>query len=79
MAKAFLKSPNGGAFATIASSTQPNADTEEIMSRAFWQKAQTGSTLGEAMRFSKQAVYDNDVRLSYHTFGDPTAKYFSTN
>jgi hypothetical protein len=76
IAKAFMKSPNGGAFAVIASSGMPNAEPEDFMARQMWQTVIRGERLGDSLRQGKLATEDRTVRLSYHLFGDPSAKLY---
>jgi hypothetical protein len=78
IAEALLKAPAGGAVAAWASSglTLPNGQHD--MSMAMYQSVYGSGAqpirLGDAVRQSKSATLDLDVRRSWIFFGDPTLK-----
>ena len=76
LAGALLKAPGGGAVAVWASSTltEPYPQfqmNKELLNQLF---TATTPTIGDAIRFAKQATSDINVRKSWILFGDPSMK-----
>jgi hypothetical protein len=76
LAKALMKSPNGGAVAVWASSGTTMPDEQVLMNQEFFRQlfANRGITLGNAINRAKAAVADRDVRRTWILLGDPTMK-----
>jgi hypothetical protein len=73
ISEALIRNPNGGAIAVWASSgfTETNRQTgldQELTNLLFNDET---LTLGEAVRKSKETVFNNDVRRTWILFGDP--------
>ena len=76
LAEALIKSPNGGAVASFASSGLTIPDGQHEMGQQMFQLLYGGSTIpiGDASRLAKSATTDLDVRRTWILFGDPTMK-----
>lgn len=76
LAKALMKSANGGAVAVWASSGTTMPDEQVLMNQEFYRQlfAKGGITLGNAINRAKAAVTDPDVRRTWILLGDPTMK-----
>jgi hypothetical protein len=75
LAEAFLKAPNGGAVAVLASSALTEVEGQTELGTRFFDAA-LGSRLavGEALMVAKAAEVRNGVRRSFLLFGDPSMK-----
>jgi hypothetical protein len=76
LAEALIKSPNGGAVASFASSGLTIPDGQHQMGQQMLQLLYNGPTIpiGDASRQAKAATSDQDVRRTWMLFGDPTMK-----
>ena len=76
LAEALVKAPNGGAVAVFASSGLTVPDGQHAMSNQLYTLV-FGSTpiaLGDAIKTSKAATTDIDVRHTWIFFGDPSMR-----
>lgn len=73
MATALMLSQNGGAVAVWASSGLTAPEPQFQMNQTLVQTlyAQPSTTLGDAVRFAKSGIGDEDVRKTFILFGDP--------
>jgi hypothetical protein len=76
LSEAFLKAPNGGAVAAFASSGLTLPDGQHEMSTQLYTLIYGGPpiALGDAIKASKFATNDIDVRRTWIFFGDPALK-----
>jgi peptidase C25-like protein len=77
LAEALVKSPNGGAVASFASSGLTIPDGQHQMGQVMFDLLYGHPTtipIGDASRQSKVATTDQDVRRTWILFGDPTMK-----
>jgi hypothetical protein len=77
LAEALVKSPNGGAVASFASSGLTIPDGQHAMGLIMFNLLYGNPTtipIGDASRQSKASTTDQDVRRTWILFGDPTMK-----
>lgn len=76
LSEAFLKAPGGGAVAAFASSGKTFPDGQHEMSNVLYSLIYGGPpiALGDAIKTSKAATSDIDVRRTWIYFGDPALK-----
>ena len=74
LAEALLTRTDGGAVATIGSSSLTNAAVQPLHNQAFYKAlfGNPGITVGQALDQSRSATSDLDLRKSQMLFGDPT-------
>jgi len=74
LAEALLKARQGGAVAVWASSGLTEPDKQAVMNKELIRLLFNGEslTLGDAVKKSKAAVSDQDIRRTWILFGDPT-------
>jgi hypothetical protein len=75
-AEALLKTGNGGAAASWASTTETTADYQLTMGIGFFQGLAAGNIprLGDLIKFSKNTIAGSDVGYSWVLLGDPALK-----
>jgi hypothetical protein len=76
IAEALTKAPNGGSIAAFASSGLTVPDGQHAMSTQLYTLifGAQSITLGNAIKASKAATNDIDVRHTWIFFGDPSMK-----
>ena len=76
LGEVILRHPNGGAVLTWSSSGLTYPDMQEPMSIRFFQAIgnKEFERVGDAIKASKAATSDHNVRLSWILLGDPTLK-----
>jgi hypothetical protein len=76
VAEALIRAPNGGAVAAFASSGLTIPDGQHAMSRQLYLLLYGSQpiALGDAVKQSKNATTDIDVRRTWILFGDPSMK-----
>jgi hypothetical protein len=76
ISETLMKSPNGGSVAIWASSGLTVPFGQQLMNRQLYQLLFSSQppTLGEAVRQSKAATSDTDVRTTWILFGDPAMR-----
>jgi hypothetical protein len=76
LGEAALKAQNGGAVAVWASSGFTDSQPQFVMNLEFYRQLFGGQTvrLGEAIRNSKTAISDPDVRRTWTLLGDPAMR-----
>ncbi len=74
LAESLQKAPNGGAVAVWASSGLTYAYGQVEMSKSFYRKiySQPDIRIGDAVKYAKGTMQDNDIRRFSVLFGDPT-------
>ena len=76
ISESIVKSPSGGVM-VWSSSGLTIADGQDVMGIEFYSKlrqAPSGARVGDLIRASKLATFDNDVRGSWTLLGDPSMK-----
>jgi hypothetical protein len=76
IAESLMKAPNGGSVAVWASSGLTVPTGQALANQSLYQSIYSNPslTLGEAIQKAKAATPDNDVRLTWTLFGDPSMK-----
>jgi hypothetical protein len=76
LSEALLKAQNGGAVAVWASTGFTEAQPQFVMDLEFYRQAFGGQgvRLGQAIRTSKSAISDRDVRRTWILLGDPAMR-----
>jgi hypothetical protein len=76
LAEAFLQAPNGGAVASFASSGLTIPDGQHVMNLQLYTLLYGSQpiALGDAIKISKAATSDIDVRRTWIFFGDPSMR-----
>lgn len=77
LSEAVLKTQNGGAVASWASTGKTTPDVQEIMATRFYNQLNVSnmSRIGDFIKDSKESLMGGrDVRLSWALLGDPTLK-----
>ncbi len=76
LSESIVKSPAGGVL-VWSSSGLTIADGQDVMGIEFYarlRQAPSGARVGDLMRASKLATFDNDVRGSWSLLGDPSMR-----
>jgi hypothetical protein len=74
LSESLMKAPNGGSVAVWASSGLTVPSGQALANQSLYQSIYStpSLTLGEAIQRAKAATPDNDVRLTWTLFGDPS-------
>jgi hypothetical protein len=76
ISESLMKAPNGGSVAVWSSSGLTVPTGQALANQSLYQSiyGNPSLTLGEAIQKAKAATPDNDVRLTWTLFGDPSMK-----
>lgn len=80
MSELLVLSPNGGAAAAWASTTETTPNIQLDMGTRFFNQVKAGNItrLGDLIRDSKQTIAGSEVSFSWNLFGDPLLKVTNT-